>query len=66
MSFMTKRRTFRVGQSRCVTLPPGWCAFYGDRINTITVLGHDVLMLAPRGLEDIAQRLVEEVEQRRK
>jgi len=62
MSFMTKRKTFRIGQSHCVTLPPGWCAFYGDRIKTVTILGHNVLILAPQGLEDIAQKLIEEVE----
>ncbi len=62
MSFMTKRKTFKIGQSRCVTLPPGWCTFYGDRIKTVTILGHNVLILAPEGLEGIAQKLIEDME----
>ena len=62
MSFKTKRKTFKIGQSHAVTLPPGWCAYYGDRIKTVTILGHSVLILAPKGLESIAQRLVEEIE----
>ena len=62
MSFKTVRKTFRIGQSRCVTLPPAWCTFYGDRIKTVTILGHNVLILAPEGLEGIAQKLIEEVE----
>jgi len=28
----------------------------------VTILGHNVLILAPQGLEDVAQRLIEEVE----
>ena len=62
MSFKTIRKTFRIEQSRCVTLPPGWCTFYGDRIKTVTILGHNVLILAPEGLESIAQKLVEDME----
>lgn len=62
MSFMTKRKTFKIGQSHAVTLPPGWCAYYGDRIKTITILGHSILLLVPQGLESEAQKLVEQTE----
>ncbi|GAG13857.1 unnamed protein product [marine sediment metagenome] len=62
MSFMIKRKTFKIGQSHAVTLPVGWCNYYGDRIKTLTILGHNVLILAPQGLEDTAQRLIEEME----
>lgn len=62
MSFMTKRKIFRIGHSHAVTLPVGWINYYGDRIKTVTIFGHNVLILAPEGLESIAQKLVEDME----
>lgn len=62
MSFMIQRKTFKIGQSHAVTLPMGWCNYYGDRIKTITVIGHSILLLVPKGLENEAQRLIREVE----
>ena len=59
MTFMTKRKTFKIGKSHAVTLPPGWCNYYSDRIKEVTILGHDVLILAPEGLEDTARKLID-------
>ena len=62
MSFLIRRKTFKIGQSRAITLPLGWCNFYRDRIKTVTVVGHSILILAPQGFEAEAQRLIEQVE----
>ena len=62
MRFRIIRKTFRIGQSHCVTLPPGWCAFYGERVKTVTILGHSLLIIAPQGLEDLAQKMIEDTE----
>jgi len=52
------RRTFTIGKSRAVTLPANWCRFYSDRIATVTLIGEDILMVAPEGLEEKAERLL--------
>jgi len=56
------RRTYKIGASRGITLPATWCHYYHDRIATVTLIGEDVLILAPKGLEEKAERLMKEVE----
>ena len=65
MGFKIERKPFKIGSSYAVTLPPAWLAFYGDRAKTVTMVGNTVLILAPKGLEDQAQRLISELEEAR-
>ena len=62
MGFRVQRKTFRIGSSQAVTLPASWCRYYADRITTLTMVGNGVLVLAPKGLESMAQKIIEEVE----
>lgn len=65
MGFTLQRKTFKIGSSHAVTLPAGWCQYYSGRIDTLTVIGGDLLILAPKGLEEKAERLMKEVEKER-
>jgi hypothetical protein len=56
------RKPFHIGSSTAVTLPQDWCQYYADRIKTLTIFGHTVLVIAPEGLETEAQRLIEKAE----
>jgi len=58
-----KRRTYRIGASRVVTLPLAWCNYYRDRIDTVTIIEDGVLILAPQGLEERAQRMIKQLEE---
>ena len=62
MGLKVSRRTFKIGASHAVTLPASWCRYYHDRITTVTLIGEDVLILAPEGLEDKAEKLMKEME----
>lgn len=62
MGFKILRKPFHIGKSQAVTLPVGWCQFYGKRIDKVTILGNSLLVIAPEGLEDRAQKLVEVME----
>jgi len=62
MSYKIKRKPFKLGTSWAITLPPGWCRYYGDRISTVTVVGHALLIIAPKGLEEHALRIIKEGE----
>ena len=62
MAFRIERRPFKIGSSLAITLPPAWCSYYRDRLTPITMLGNTILILAPKGLEAQAQKLIEEVE----
>ena len=66
MAFKIERKSFRIGASRAITLPSAWCNYYDGRIDTITVLGSEVLILAPKGQENAAQSMLEYLELRRK
>ncbi len=62
MGFKITRKPFRIGASQAITLPHGWCAYYGERISTLTILGDTLLVIAPEGLEKQALRLAEMME----
>ncbi len=62
MGLKVTRRTFKIGKSHAVTLPASWCRYYDGRIETLTLIGEDILILAPEGLEDKAERLMKEAE----
>ena len=65
MGIKLQRSTYRLGSSTAVTLPTDWCAFYAGRIAKVTIIGNALLIIAPAGLEDQAQSLLEEVEMNR-
>jgi len=46
-----KRKIFKVGQSYAVTLPPAWVSYYGSKVAEVTIIGSDLLIIAPAGLE---------------
>ena len=58
MGIRVKRKTFKAGgDSRAVVLPSGWIKYYGDRVNEVLVIGSDVLIIAPAGLEQLAEEI---------
>jgi hypothetical protein len=59
MAFKLSRKSIRIGTSRVMTLPADWCRYYGDRIDNLTIYGDGILVIAPQGLEKIAQTLIE-------
>jgi len=63
MGIRIQRTTYKLGSSRAVTLPAGWCEFYGKRAEKVTIIGNTLLIIAPEGLEERAAKLVEGMEQ---
>ena len=66
MAFKIERKPFHIGSSQAITLPAGWCNYYDGRIDLITIVGSEVLVLAPKGLENVAQTMIEHLELQRK
>lgn len=60
MGFRLERKPFKMGVSNVITLPAGWCNYYKDRINPLTLFGDTVIILAPMGFESLAEELIEE------
>ena len=61
MTARMTRKCIKVGRAKGVTLPTNWCRYYGDRIKTMTMFEDGVLIIAPQGLEDVAARMIETV-----
>ena len=57
MGIRVKRKLFRTGKSSAVTLPSGWVAYYGNRVDEVTIIGSDLLVIAPAGLERRAEEV---------
>ena len=51
MGLKLKRKIFKIGQSYAVTLPPAWVSYYGSQVAEVTIIGSDLLIIAPAGLE---------------
>ena len=64
MGIKLYRTTYKLGSSRAVTLPLAWCEYYGKRADKVTILGNSLLVIAPEGLENAAQALIEQFENR--
>ena len=63
MGYRVKRKTYDIGSSRGVTLPKPWLDYHGkDKTAELTLIGNAILVVAPEGYEDRAQRIVEELE----
>jgi hypothetical protein len=62
MGFKIVRKPFKIGSSTAITLPADWCEYYREKIQTITIIGSSLLILAPAGLEQLADKLIKEME----
>ncbi len=61
MAFIVTRKGTRDSAGkRSLALPKAWCDYFGDRIDTVTVVGQNVLIVAPQGLEERALRMIKE------
>ena len=63
MGIKVVRKPFKIGSSTAITLPQGWCNFYRDRITTLTIIGSQLLILVPKGLERQADKLIRTMEE---
>jgi len=57
------RKSFKIGKSRGVILPPSWCSYFGDRVKSVTILEDGILLIAPTGLEEKAQAMIDQYQQ---
>jgi len=58
MGIRVTRKTFKAGgDSRAVVLPSGWIKYYGDKVSEVTIIGNDLLVIAPAGLEQRAEEV---------
>ena len=63
MGYKEKRRTIRVGEtSKAVILPKPWLDYHGENAQTLTLLGDAILIIAPKGYEEKAQKILEGLE----
>jgi hypothetical protein len=58
------RSTYKIGNSRGLTLPIHWCRFYGTHIDRVLITGDKFLIVAPEGMADEACILADELERR--
>jgi len=61
MTIRIERRPFRIGSSTLITLPVGWRDSRGKKVEKVTLIGDDVLILAPAGMEETAQKILDEI-----
>jgi len=57
-----KRRLLKIGYSRAITLPPAWVAIHGEENEKVTIIGSDILIIAPAGLEQRAEQVFIDME----
>jgi antitoxin component of MazEF toxin-antitoxin module len=63
MGSKNTRKTFKIGQSRAITLPKSWLDYHGkEATEELTLLGDAILIIAPKGLEAKAKRAIEILE----
>jgi hypothetical protein len=65
MGIKVERKAFMIGQSVCVTLPAAWSRYLGDRAKTITIIGDDILLIVPSGLESRGEEIAAYMESHR-
>jgi len=60
MGIRVNRKIFRFsnGRARGITLPAAWISYLGPEVNRVTIIGSDLLVIAPPGLEEKAERVV--------
>ena len=66
MGIRIKRKVFRLtsGKTRGITLPSAWLSYLGSNVDTVTIIGNDLLVIAPPGLEKKAEEMVAYMESR--
>jgi hypothetical protein len=66
MGIRVKRKVFRLGsgKARGITLPSAWLSYLGSGVDRITIIGSDLLVIVPPGLEKKAEELVAYMERR--
>jgi hypothetical protein len=66
MGIRVKRKVFRLGsgKARGITLPAAWLSYLGSDVDTVTIIGSDLLVIAPPGLEKKAESIVSRMEGR--
>lgn len=62
MGLKLKRKLLRMGQSYAITLPPAWVNYHGARADEVTIIGNDVLVIAPAGYEQQAENIIRDIE----
>ena len=61
MAFKVVRKvSMDANGKRSLTLPKAWCEYFADRLETVTVVGQNILIVAPEGLEERALKLIKE------
>lgn len=64
MASQERRQVIQMGSSKGITLPKPWCDYHGDALGEeVTVLGNAILLIAPRGFEEKAKRVLQALEQ---
>jgi hypothetical protein len=63
MAFMMQRKPFKIANSRALVLPISWCNFYRNRIDKVTVIEDEILLVVPAGLEGKAQAMINKVKE---
>lgn len=60
MGFREKRKLIKAGPvSKALILPKPWLDYHGEDANVLTLLGNSILILAPKGYEKKAKRILE-------
>jgi len=63
MGSKNTRKTFIIGHSKAITLPKSWLEYHGkEKTAELTLLGDAILLVAPKGLEGKAKRVLELLE----
>ena len=65
MGIKVTRKTFKAGgDSRAVVLPAGWISYYGTRAAEVLIIGSDLLIIGPAGLEHRAEEVATYMDRR--
>lgn len=64
MGIKTTRKLFKAHESRAVVLPLNWVNFYGSRVDEVTIIGSDILLIVPEGLEQRADEIAAFIDSR--
>lgn len=65
MGSINRRKTFKIGHSKAVTLPKSWIDYHGEEATQeLTLLGDAILIVAPKGLEEKAKKILSDLEKK--
>ena len=63
MGYREKRKLIKVGESsKAVVLPKPWLDYHGDAAEVLTLLGDSILIVAPLGFEERAEKILKQFE----